>query len=486
MSWLFSRALVAEYSGGSSSDGRQYVASKLTRMGRRHWRHGRTTARSKPSQFGTIYARSTGGPGEALLTWFREASRARTSARPDTDPALTESEAGFGERWHALFVKFDPDTCSWRTHGCLFDEVLPESSVSLPQWGLMRDGVCWELSTSAQTTSESAPGLWPTPTATLGSNGGAITPQKAREGGTLIEAVSNRMWPTPHGFSPDGRTNGPSGNELGRAVNRSLWPTPKSSDHRSGMASRTGGRRSNLNDAAAMFPTPTATNTKANHMRGADKGKPRESRSYRPMDGDRSDDPIGGSLNPTWVCLLMGWPKDWAGLNPISHIQYLQWIMGFSDGQETRTREALRIMRRGHVAEEVSREIGRSVSVHEAALLLAEVCEHANRLDEARVFVACAEALEAEVRGVRIHEGASGTSHQPEHQGQQAREHTDSLQALSRLLAHYGKEAWQSDSWENAVPRVLSGAADRVDQLRALGNGQVPQCMAEAWRRLTA
>lgn len=42
--------------------------------------------------------------------------------------------------------------------------------------------------------------LWPTPTATLGTNGGAVTPAKAREGGTLIEALSARTtWPTPSG-----------------------------------------------------------------------------------------------------------------------------------------------------------------------------------------------------------------------------------------------------------------------------------------------
>jgi hypothetical protein len=39
--------------------------------------------------------------------------------------------------------------------------------------------------------------LWPTPTASLGTNGGRVTPSKAREGGTLIEALSARAFPTP-------------------------------------------------------------------------------------------------------------------------------------------------------------------------------------------------------------------------------------------------------------------------------------------------
>jgi hypothetical protein len=39
--------------------------------------------------------------------------------------------------------------------------------------------------------------LWPTPSASLGEHGGLCTPAKGREGGTLIEAVSARLWPTP-------------------------------------------------------------------------------------------------------------------------------------------------------------------------------------------------------------------------------------------------------------------------------------------------
>lgn len=38
---------------------------------------------------------------------------------------------------------------------------------------------------------------WPTPTASLASKGGRVTPRKARNGGTLIEAVSAHMFATP-------------------------------------------------------------------------------------------------------------------------------------------------------------------------------------------------------------------------------------------------------------------------------------------------
>ena len=44
-------------------------------------------------------------------------------------------------------------------------------------------------------------------------------------------------------------------------------------------------------------------------------------------------------------------------------------------------------------------------------------------------------------------------------------------------------EWWQA---EPNVGRVVDGLASRVDQLKAIGNGQVPLCAATAWRILNA
>ena len=45
--------------------------------------------------------------------------------------------------------------------------------------------------------------------------------------------------------------------------------------------------------------------------------------------------------------------------------------------------------------------------------------------------------------------------------------------------------AQRADSYAGAL-RVLHGLADRSDRLAAIGNGQVPRVVAEAWRLLTA
>ena len=110
-----------------------------------------------------------------------------------------------------------------------------------------------------------------------------------------IDVIDAGLWPTPHGFSQDGKSNGPSGNELGRAVNQS-FPTPTSSEGTGAQPNtgRTGGR--SLREAI-MYPTMDA---------GAAKGRGQKSADNRHR--------LGGSLNPTWVEWLMGFPTGWTDL----------------------------------------------------------------------------------------------------------------------------------------------------------------------------
>jgi hypothetical protein len=69
--------------------------------------------------------------------------------------------------------------------------------------------------------------LWPTPTSTLGSKGGRVTPRKSREGGNLLEAVAARLWPTPTARDWKSGSKGTQGNArpLSEEVGGSLNPT---------------------------------------------------------------------------------------------------------------------------------------------------------------------------------------------------------------------------------------------------------------------
>ncbi len=43
---------------------------------------------------------------------------------------------------------------------------------------------------------------------------------------------------------------------------------------------------------------------------------------------------------------------------------------------------------------------------------------------------------------------------------------------------------WHDGSWEQGIPRVIGGCANRVDRIRLLGNGVVPATAAKAWLTL--
>jgi hypothetical protein len=89
-------------------------------------------------------------------------SHARTFHALEKERELMANVAECGEKWRELLVKYDRNTHSWKTHLCLWEEDLQESSVTLPRWGMMQDGVCWERSTQEHVTNEREFGYLPT------------------------------------------------------------------------------------------------------------------------------------------------------------------------------------------------------------------------------------------------------------------------------------------------------------------------------------
>lgn len=120
--------------------------------------------------------------------------------------------------------------------------------------------------------------MWPTPTATMADRGGRGDLLQAARGNTSpsgrFATPEPKRWPTPCATDykgPNPLTRQPCDDDLPTRVLRDSFATPTARDWRSGKAS----------------PETHAKNS-------------------RPL-----SEQIGGSLNPTWVEALMGFPFGW-------------------------------------------------------------------------------------------------------------------------------------------------------------------------------
>ena len=291
MSWLFSRALVAEYSAGTCSGGAQSAPLSVMPTQHKFWRNDKTMEHSRLSQFGLTCAVLTADHGEALLMSYLAASHARTSQQLAPEPVLPALDRGFGVRWLESSVKYDLDSSSWKTHHCLWDEDLPWSSVILPKWGMTKNGLVYRHPTRERPISGTEYGCWPTPVA----SDTAMRTKKYAQGGT----------------------------PLSLAVGRTLWPTPTvHGNHNQPGSSKTAGW--GLSSAAKMWRTPNASDaTKwSNQSEAERKQKGQQLRLNTQVSPDGGS---GGQLNPTWVEWLMGWPIGWTDLRPLEMDKFHEW-----------------------------------------------------------------------------------------------------------------------------------------------------------------
>jgi hypothetical protein len=170
MSWLFSRALVEEYSADSCSGGEPCAPLSVMSTAHSFWRRGKTIDASSLSLFGLTCAVLTEDRGKGLLMSYLEASRARTSAPLAKGPESVVSARDCGLSSPESFAKFDRSTHSWRTAqpSLLGDSTL--YSGTWPRSVSMRKGVCSQHRTLGSATNAKGTGsLLPTPS---GVNGG--------------------------------------------------------------------------------------------------------------------------------------------------------------------------------------------------------------------------------------------------------------------------------------------------------------------------
>nr|WP_230459499.1 hypothetical protein [Burkholderia ubonensis] len=337
MSFIFSRALVEESLQVSCGGTDAYAPLNLIPTPRPSLSLGKTTAPFLRSRFGMTFEPLTADLGAELLMSWLEAFHAKTSAQPAPATDSTANVAASGPKWLGSFARYSLSESKWKTAQCSLLGDSDEFSETWPRWGSMRNGECYlrpiqmpliygnasgfeviwptltvhgnhnmpGASKSSGWGLSSAAKLWPTPTASLADKGGRITPRKGREGGTLIEAVSSHLYPTPCAIDAGS----------GR-INKS--PSPGAAERPTlAMMARKG-----------MWPTPCASASKGSSP-GALKRKSGKSR-----ENDRIDHAVmasdGGQLNPEWVEWLMGWPIGHTALEPLETARYREWLQQHS------------------------------------------------------------------------------------------------------------------------------------------------------------
>ncbi len=215
----------------------------------------------------------------------------------------------------------------------------------------MRSGTLYPRTMSERPTSDNASGLWPTPAAqnpgwknipVVDKDGNPPTHFHQRfyhaETGRLVERGLEQavQWPTPlaqeakHGTVTDWElTTDHVGTKESLRVKvakaeQPQWRTPHANNWKnaSTMEERTsGGHTVNLQDQVRQWPTPSArdwkdtpgmaqsaTNADGSHRDRTDQ-LPRKVYANEPQGTTQ-----GGSLNPTWVEWLMGYPSEWTVL----------------------------------------------------------------------------------------------------------------------------------------------------------------------------
>jgi DNA (cytosine-5)-methyltransferase 1 len=298
MSWLYSQALVEEYLAANSLDGEQSAPLNGNNIQQAYCAPDKMTGFCRLSQFGMTFKPLMENRGQELLTLYLAAFHVPTSVPQEKAQELMEKPLECGEKWRGSFVKYDPATSSWKTHQCSLAGDLDEFLETWPQWGLMRDGECWEQRTLAQTIKGTEFGLSPngvdsfhTPN-TTGLDGGSNSRKALKK--------RQEMWPTQTVGCVDGgkQSNGVEKTESGGYILRKL-----NKPH------MTYGAK--LSDAILYkekkrFPTPTSHNAKETNA-------PSEALRNEPSLAHHA----GGKLNPTWVEWLMGWPLGWTDLKPL-------------------------------------------------------------------------------------------------------------------------------------------------------------------------
>lgn len=217
-------------------------------------------------------------------------SHAKTSASPEKAQGLPAQGPVFGTSTLGSLASYDPATSSWRTsQRSLLEEWTPFSG-RFPRSGMTRNGTLFQLQPLVLRTAVSGCGSLPTPT----TKANQMCPSMMSRG-VACRNLREAMFPTPSASQM------PCEGTV-RLARKAWLDGTCTLEEANAIAGRD--VRDKQGKVPAMWPTPTSRDWKD----GASPGDV-------PVNGilGRAVEPpaAGGSLNPTWVEWLMGFPLGW-------------------------------------------------------------------------------------------------------------------------------------------------------------------------------
>jgi hypothetical protein len=304
MSWLFSRALVEEYSEANSLDGTPSAPSNTTPTPQAFlWRDKTTDAWNRfPS--GMTCEPLTESRGEELLTWFRAGFLAPTLVAPARAPELTEKTADFGPKCPELLATLDLDLYSWKTRQCLPLAGLDECLQTFPAWGLTRSGELFQQKTSERLKS-------------------------AQDFGLLRDKLREQQQSAP---MKDGSVNGAEWRCLKDAA-----VTTANGNAASATSGLTRFIMKNGTVAPSVVPEMWLTPQANEDAAGTPAGKMQKMLGNHPLiRGTTPEQWATGTLNPNWTEWLNGFPVGWTDISASATPKFQQWLLSHgvcSEGQ---------------------------------------------------------------------------------------------------------------------------------------------------------
>ena len=256
--------------------------------------NGSETESCQSFQSGTMCEHSTANLGAEKSMSSAEGFPAKTYHALEKERESTENEAECGLSLQESFARLDLNTYTWKTHQQSLFEDLEESLATFPDWGSMQNGELFqrkmlEVHRSAKDFGRMRHSI-----------------QEQRQSKQIMDGSANGAIKK---LCLDANVTTESGNAMNVVNGHTHFIMMNGTVA--------------LTVAPKMWPTPQANEDAA----GTPEGKMQRMLGNHPLiRGTTREQWKSGTLNPTWVEWLMGWPLEWTDLKPLGMDKFQQWL----------------------------------------------------------------------------------------------------------------------------------------------------------------